>query len=77
MPETQKLLEELRDLERDSGLGERIQKLHHCCLALVREVEEIGSDHRLTLSRLLFNTLIAAACEEFGRLAEAYGVIED
>jgi hypothetical protein len=56
--------------------GERIVKLHECCMAIVKELERISSDERLSDSRMIFNSAVAAAYEEFGRLALTHGLIE-
>jgi hypothetical protein len=76
-PETRQLLQELNDMVHDSTLGERIEKLHHCCLAMIKRFEQISADDRLAESRIIFNTALAAAYEEFRRLALAHGLIEN
>jgi hypothetical protein len=52
------------------------QKLHHCSL-YDQTIRAISSDDRLAESRMLFNTALAAAYEEFRRLALAHGLIEN
>lgn len=73
-PESQRLLQELSDIEHTCKLEERIEKLHHCCLALVKEFEQISSDGGLAENRTLLNDVLSAAYEEFGRLALAHGL---
>jgi hypothetical protein len=75
-PEVQRLMRELNDSQHDLHLGERIVKLHECCMAIVKELERISSDERLSDSRMIFNSAVAAAYEEFGRLALTHGLIE-
>lgn len=76
-PELQKLMREINESQHDFNLGERIVKLHQCCIAIVKELEEISSDERLAESRMIFNSTVAAAYEEFGRLALAHDLIEN
>jgi hypothetical protein len=64
-------------MAHDSNLGEWIEKLHHCCRAIIEEFEQISSDQGLAESRILLNAVLAAACDEFGRLALANGLIEN
>jgi hypothetical protein len=75
-PEAQRLMQELIDSHHDFQLGERIVKLHECCMAIVKELKRISSDERLSDSRMIFNSTVAAGYEEFGRLALAHGLIE-
>ena len=75
--ESRRLLQELQTMAHDFNLGERIEKLYHCCRAIIKEFEQISSDPRLAESRMLLNTVLAATYDEFGRLALANGLIEN
>jgi hypothetical protein len=75
-PELQRIMQEITDSQHDFYLGERIVKLHECCIVIVKELERISSDERLSDSRMIFNSAVAAAYEGFGRLALAHSLIE-
>ena len=76
-PESQRLMQGLNDSQHNFRLGERIVKLHECCIAIVKELEQISSDAGLSESRMIFNSAVAAGYEEFGRLALAHGLVEN
>jgi hypothetical protein len=73
-PESQNLLEELRDLGHEMNLADRIEKLDKCGAALVAEFERISSDKSLGAARMLFNSALTRVHAELGRVAAENGL---